>query len=88
LTESEAAAHAKVSEVETEIERRSNRAARLGIKPTHLDSHMGTLYQSKELFAMFLKVCEKKTVAGENVERLVYATGILARVIATGRRRS
>jgi hypothetical protein len=87
LTESEAAAHAKVSEVETEIERRSIER-QTGNKTDASRSHMGTLYQSKELFAMFLKVCERKQVAGENVERMVYATGILARVIATGRRRS
>ena len=59
LTESEAAAHAKVSEVETEIRAQIQRAAKLGIKPTHLDSHMGTLYQSKELFALFLKVARE-----------------------------
>jgi len=59
LTESEAAAHAKVSEVETEIRAQIQRAAKLGIKPTHLDSHMGTLYQTKELFAMFLKVARE-----------------------------
>jgi len=55
-TEREAAARAKVEEVEFEIRSQIERARKLGITPTHLDSHMGTLYQSKELFEMFLKV--------------------------------
>ena len=81
LTESEAAAHAKVSEVETEIRTQIDRAARLGIKPTHLDSHMGTLYQSKELFAMFLKVARENKlpvrISKEWFTRLAYLPGLL-----------
>jgi chitin disaccharide deacetylase len=81
LTESEAAAHARVSEVETEIRTQIERAARLGIKPTHLDSHMGTLYQSKELFAMFLKVARENKLpvrmSKEWFTRLSYLPGLL-----------
>ncbi|HJX91396.1 MAG TPA: polysaccharide deacetylase family protein [Pyrinomonadaceae bacterium] len=81
LTESEAAAHARVSEVETEIRTQIDRAARLGIKPTHLDSHMGTLYQSKELFALFLKVARENKLpvrmSKEWFTRLPYLPGLL-----------
>lgn len=56
LTESEAAASAKVSEVEKEIQAQIELARRLGIRPTHLDSHMGTLNQSKELFETLIRV--------------------------------
>lgn len=56
LTESEAASRAKVSEVEKEIQAQIELARKLGIQPTHLDSHMGTLYQSKELFETLIRV--------------------------------
>src|SRR5829696_3009290 len=56
LTESEAAAQADPKHVEMEITAQIERARALGIQPTHLDSHMGTLYQNKELFEIFLRV--------------------------------
>jgi predicted glycoside hydrolase/deacetylase ChbG (UPF0249 family) len=56
LTETEAAQNANPKEVELEIRAQVERAKALGIVPTHLDSHMGTLYQSKELFDVFLRV--------------------------------
>ena len=56
LTESEAASHANAREVEAEIRAQIDRARSFGIKPTHLDSHMGTLYQNKALFETFLRV--------------------------------
>ena len=55
-TESEAASHAKAMEVESEIRAQIDRARAFGIKPTHLDSHMGTLYQNKTLFEILLRV--------------------------------
>ena len=55
-TESEAASHAKATEVESEIRAQIERARAVGIKPTHLDSHMGTLYQNKTLFEILLRV--------------------------------
>ncbi|HEU4435627.1 MAG TPA: polysaccharide deacetylase family protein [Pyrinomonadaceae bacterium] len=59
LTESEAAAKADPKEVEVEIRAQIERARAFGIQPTHLDSHMGTLYQSKALFEVFLKVARE-----------------------------
>ncbi|HUE82174.1 MAG TPA: polysaccharide deacetylase family protein [Pyrinomonadaceae bacterium] len=56
LTEAEAAKHANVKEVEAEIRAQIERARAFGIQPTHLDSHMGTLYQNRALFETFLKV--------------------------------
>ena len=60
LTESEAAAHADPNQVEMEITAQIERARALGIRPTHLDSHMGTLYQNKALFEVFLRVARKQ----------------------------
>jgi predicted glycoside hydrolase/deacetylase ChbG (UPF0249 family) len=60
LTESEAAAKADPKQVEMEIMAQIERARALGIQPTHLDSHMGTLYQNKELFEVFLRVARSQ----------------------------
>jgi chitin disaccharide deacetylase len=59
LTESEAAAKANPKDVEAEIRAQIDRARALGINPSHLDSHMGTLYQNKELFGILLKVARE-----------------------------
>ena len=59
LSESEAAAKADPKEVEMEIRAQIERARAFGIQPTHLDSHMGTLYQNKALFETFLRVARE-----------------------------
>jgi len=59
LTESEAAAKVDPKEVEIEIRAQIERARAFGIQPTHLDSHMGTLYQNKALFEVFLRVARE-----------------------------
>src|SRR5882724_1326841 len=57
--ENEAAAHMDPREAEAEIRAQIARARALGIQPTHLDSHMGTLYQSKALFETLLRVARE-----------------------------
>jgi predicted glycoside hydrolase/deacetylase ChbG (UPF0249 family) len=57
--ETEAAAHIDVKEAEAEIRAQIARARAFGIQPTHLDSHMGTLYQSKALFETLLRVARE-----------------------------
>ena len=42
---SDVVAHASADEVETEIRAQVDKALAMGIKPTHLDSHMGTVFQ-------------------------------------------
>lgn len=54
--EAEAAAHMDIREAETEVRAQIARAHELGLQPTHLDSHMGTLYQNKALFQILLRV--------------------------------
>lgn len=49
-------ARAKAAEVEREIRAQIDRAIALGIRPTHLDSHMGALFSSPELFATYVRV--------------------------------
>ena len=55
-TETEAASRADAREAEAEIRAQIERARAAGIQPTHLDSHMGTLYQNEALFRVFLRV--------------------------------
>jgi len=54
-----AASHLKPEEAEREIRAQIERAVALGIYPTHLDSHMGTLFSTPELFAVFVKVAHE-----------------------------
>jgi predicted glycoside hydrolase/deacetylase ChbG (UPF0249 family) len=53
------AANAKPLEVEREIRAQINRALSLGIRPTHLDSHMGSLFTTPELIATYVKVAHE-----------------------------
>ena len=50
------AARAKPAEVEREIRAQIERALALGIRPTHLDSHMGALFTTPDLLATYVKV--------------------------------
>ena len=50
------ATRAKLDEVERELRAQIDRAYAIGIKPTHLDSHMAALYETPELFRTYLKV--------------------------------
>ena len=52
-------AKAKVAEVEMELRAQVQRALALGIRPTHLDSHMGTLFATPELIAAYVKVARE-----------------------------
>jgi chitin disaccharide deacetylase len=49
-------AKAKLPEVERELRAQVDRAMALGIRPTHLDSHMGALFATPELTATYMKV--------------------------------
>lgn len=49
-------AHAKPEEVEREIRAQIERARRFGMKPTHVDSHMGTLFADPAFFEVYTRV--------------------------------
>jgi len=49
----------KPAEVEREIRAQIERANAFGIHPTHLDSHMGTLFSRPDLFAVYVKVAHE-----------------------------
>ncbi|MEJ2004002.1 MAG: polysaccharide deacetylase family protein [Cyclobacteriaceae bacterium] len=47
--------HAKPGEVRQEIQAQIDLARRVGIEPTHLDSHMGALFTTPELFQVYVE---------------------------------
>jgi len=53
------AKRAKPEEVERELRAQVERALALGIKPTHLDSHMGSLFATPALFNVYTKVARE-----------------------------
>lgn len=55
-TAEEVALKADPKEVEMEIRAQVDRAIAFGVKPTHLDSHMGSLFSTPDLFQVYLKV--------------------------------
>jgi chitin disaccharide deacetylase len=54
-----AARHIKADEVEREIRAQVERAMAMGIHPSHLDSHMGTLFTRPDLFGIYIKVAHE-----------------------------
>lgn len=51
--------HIKADEAEREIRAQIEHAIAVGIHPTHLDSHMGTLFSRPDLFAIYVKVAHE-----------------------------
>jgi len=49
-------ANAKASEVDTELRAQVDRALAMGIRPTHLDSHMGALFARPDLMETYVKM--------------------------------
>jgi len=54
--------HATADEIETEIRAQIERAERMGMPITHLDSHMGTLFADDAYFERFMKVAIEKRI--------------------------
>jgi predicted glycoside hydrolase/deacetylase ChbG (UPF0249 family) len=55
----EAVRSLKADEAEREIRSQIERAIAMGIHPTHLDSHMATLFSRPDLFAVYVKVARE-----------------------------
>ena len=53
------AQHAKAEDAEREIRAQVERAIALGIHPTHLDTHMGSVFATPEIFAAYIKVAHE-----------------------------
>jgi predicted glycoside hydrolase/deacetylase ChbG (UPF0249 family) len=53
------AQHVKSDEAEREIRAQIERAVAMGIRPTHLDTHMGSVLASPEIFAVYVKLAHE-----------------------------
>jgi predicted glycoside hydrolase/deacetylase ChbG (UPF0249 family) len=51
--------HIKAEEAEREIRAQMEQAMAMGIKPTHVDSHMGMLFARPDLFAVYVMVARE-----------------------------
>lgn len=71
--------HASAKEVETEIRAQIEKVLTLGLKPTHIDTHMGTLYASPEYFRVFLKVAEEYNIPANAIDMSVQSVADLYR---------
>jgi predicted glycoside hydrolase/deacetylase ChbG (UPF0249 family) len=60
--------HASPKEVETEIHAQIDKMIKLGYKPTHIDTHMGTLYGSPEFAKVFLETAVKYNIPANAID--------------------
>ena len=60
--------NASPEEVEMEIRAQIDKMLVLGLKPTHIDTHMGTLYGSPEFLKVFLKVAEEYKIPANAID--------------------
>jgi predicted glycoside hydrolase/deacetylase ChbG (UPF0249 family) len=81
LLETQAAAQANPKEVEAEIRAQITRARAFGIEPTHLDSHMGTLYQNKTLFETLLRVARDHKLPTRVSKEMLAAADFLGSIL-------
>jgi hypothetical protein len=59
FTAEEAVRHIKPEEAEREVRAQVETALKMGIRPTHLDSHMGTLFTTPALMAVLINVAHE-----------------------------
>ena len=80
-TAEEAVARIDPREAEAEVRAQIARARAFGIQPTHLDSHMGTLYGNRALFDVLLRVARENglpvRVARDQLVRVPFLTELL-----------
>lgn len=60
--------HASAEEVETEIRAQIEKSLALGHTPTHIDTHMGTLYGSPEFVKVFFKVAQEYNIPANAID--------------------
>jgi chitin disaccharide deacetylase len=77
------ATNASPDEIEIEIRAQLDRSRSMGWEPTHLDSHMGTLFATKEFLERYLKVGMEENIpvmfpGGHNtmIQKTTAATGL------------
>lgn len=70
---------AKLDEVETELRSQIEKAIQAGVRPTHLDSHMGSVFFRKDFLKIYLKLAHEyhlPCLLNVNAFKLVYGVDI------------
>jgi predicted glycoside hydrolase/deacetylase ChbG (UPF0249 family) len=60
--------HASAKEVETEIHAQIDKMIKMGYKPTHIDTHMGTLYGSPDFAKVFFETAVKYNIPANAID--------------------
>jgi predicted glycoside hydrolase/deacetylase ChbG (UPF0249 family)/predicted neuraminidase len=60
--------HASPEEVETEVKTQIKRMKDLGLTPSHIDTHMGTMYGSEDFLKVFIKVAHEYNIPANIIE--------------------
>lgn len=60
--------HASAKEIETEIRAQIDYSISKGMKPDHIDTHMGTLYGSPDYVKVFFKVAEEYRIPANAID--------------------
>ncbi len=60
--------HASPKEVETEIHAQIDKMIQMGYKPSHIDTHMGTLYGSPEFAKVFFETAVKYNIPANAID--------------------
>lgn len=60
--------HASPKEVETEIRVQIDKMIQMGLKPSHIDTHMGTLYGSPEFAKVFFETAVKYNIPANAID--------------------
>lgn len=60
--------HASAKEVETEIHAQIDKMINMGLRPSHIDTHMGTLYGSPEFAKVFFETAVKYNIPANAID--------------------
>jgi predicted glycoside hydrolase/deacetylase ChbG (UPF0249 family) len=60
--------HASPKEVETEIHAQIDKMIQLGLRPSHIDTHMGTLYATPEFAKVFFETAVKYNIPANAID--------------------
>ena len=84
--ERDTARHASPAEVEKEVRAQIDKALQLGIKPSHIDSHMGTLFVRPDYFQVYIKLAKEYGIPPLIVEYRPELAQRLGKELANGLR--
>jgi len=60
--------HASAGEIETEVRAQVDKVIAAGFNPSHIDTHMGTMYASPEYLKVFLKIAEEYKIPANAID--------------------